>query len=247
MVYTDGYYASPAIYDVITFDTNDETILGDARRFIYDAEERGDSQRTTLEIIEVIYGEAFARATSFEDSRTDEGKNGRREGTDSRENSSRDENGVNKNFSLKGTDINTKDRQQLLDTIEQLKHEFEVTKFAKADSKKLTKMTKNILKKYSSHADFDETFNAIDALYQYMANGENGHPAVWEDVYNRSYEIAQGIVKEALVVLTTFDFASQYSDMLRETIWDVAVFEEASLLASGYKDETRGETLKRIA
>ena len=35
--------------------------------------------------------------------------------------------------------------------------------------------------------------------------------------------------------------------MLRETIWDVAVFEEASLLASGYKDETRGETLKRIA
>ena len=161
LVYTDGYYASPAIYDVITFDTNDETILGDARRFIYDAEERGDSQRTTLEIIEVIYGEAFARATSFEDSRTDDGKNGRREGTDSRENSSRDENGVNKNFSLKGTDINTKDRQQLLDTIEQLKHEFEVTKFAKADSKKLTKMTKNILKKYSSHADFDETFNAI--------------------------------------------------------------------------------------
>ena len=140
LVYTDGYYASPAIYDVITFDTNDETILGDARRFIYDAEERGDSQRTTLEIIEVIYGEAFARATSFEDSRTDDGKNGRREGTDSRENSSRDENGVNKNFSLKGTDINTKDRQQLLDTIEQLKHEFEVTKFAKADSKKLTRI-----------------------------------------------------------------------------------------------------------
>lgn len=35
--------------------------------------------------------------------------------------------------------------------------------------------------------------------------------------------------------------------MKRLTLSDVAVFEEASLLASGYKDETRGETLKRIA
>ena len=50
------------------------------------------------------------------------------------------------------------------------------------------------------------------------------------------------------IVLTTFDFASRYSDMFREIIWDVTVFEEASLLASGYKDETsRASTLKRIA
>ena len=103
-------------------------------------------------------------------------------------------------FSLKNTDINTKDRKQLLDTIESLKNEFKLTEFAKADPKRLTKMTKDILKEYSSQADFDETFKDIDVLYQYMANGEDGHPAVWEDVYNRAYDISQEIVKNALVV-----------------------------------------------
>ena len=107
---------------------------------------------------------------------------------------------LSKSFSLKGTDINTKDRKQLLDIIEHLKGEFELTKLAKADPKKLSKMTKDILKEYSSQADFDETYKAIDELYQYMANGEEGHPAVWEDVYNRAYDIAQEIVSNALVV-----------------------------------------------
>ena len=104
-------------------------------------------------------------------------------------------------YSLKGTnDINTKDRKELLDIIEHLKGEFELTKFAKADPKKLAKMTKDLLKEYDSQVDYDETFKAIDGLYQYMANGEEGHPAVWEEVYNRAYDIAQNIVKNALVV-----------------------------------------------
>lgn len=105
------------------------------------------------------------------------------------------------NFSLKETDTtSSKDRKQLLDIIEHLKGEFETTKFAKADPKKLAKMTREVLKEYSSQADFDETLNDIDVLYQYMANGEDGHPAVWEDVYNRAYDVAQEIVKNALVV-----------------------------------------------
>lgn len=103
-------------------------------------------------------------------------------------------------FSLKGTDINYKDTRDLLNIIDHLRGEFEVTKFAKADPKKLSKMTKDLLKEYSSHAEFDETFNAIDGLYQYMANGEDGHPAVWDDVYNRAYKVAQEIVKNAVMV-----------------------------------------------
>ncbi|MBS7298757.1 MAG: DEAD/DEAH box helicase [Eubacteriales bacterium] len=64
----------------------------------------------------------------------------------------------------------------------------------------------------------------------------------------KELETAEGTFNHDAVVLTTFDFASQYSDVLRETIWDVTVVEEASLLSSGYKDETsRGATLKRIA
>ena len=117
-------------------------------------------------------------------------------------------------FSLKGTsNINTKDQKELLDIIEHLKGEFEVTKFAKADPKKLAKMTRDILKEYNSKADFDETYKAIDALYQYMANGEDGHTAVWEDVYSRAYNVAQKIVENALVV---DDYMYQTYKSLRE-------------------------------
>ena len=104
------------------------------------------------------------------------------------------------NFSLKGTNnTNLKERKELLDIIEHLKGEFEITKFAKADPKKLAKMTRDILKEYDSKADYDETYNAIDELYQYMANGEGGNVA-WEEVYNRAYNIARTIAQNALVV-----------------------------------------------
>jgi hypothetical protein len=105
------------------------------------------------------------------------------------------------NFSLKeNNSISSKDRKELLDIIEHLKSEFELTKFAKADPKKLAKMTRDLLKEYSSQADFDETYKAIDELYTYMANGKDGHNPVWEEVYDGAYRIAQGIAENALVV-----------------------------------------------
>ncbi|MBQ7974349.1 MAG: hypothetical protein IJ300_01500 [Clostridia bacterium] len=108
---------------------------------------------------------------------------------------------VKSDFSIKDTDsLSAKDRNELLDVIEHLKGEFEITKFAKADPKKLAKMTREVLKEYSSQADFDETYKAIDELYKYMANGADGHTAVWEDVYNRAYNIAREIVRNAVAV-----------------------------------------------
>lgn len=117
-------------------------------------------------------------------------------------------------FSLEETNnTSSKDQKQLLDTIEQLKGQFEVTKFAKVDAKKLAKMTRDILKEYDSKADTDETRKAIDELYQYIANGEGQNPAAWNDVYNRAYKIAQNIVENALV---TDDYMYQEYKSLRD-------------------------------
>lgn len=105
-------------------------------------------------------------------------------------------------FSLKKDPnaTSSQDVSKLLDTIEQLKHEFELTKFAKADPKKLAAMTKKLIKDYDSQVDYDETYKAIDELYTYIANGEDGHPAVWEDVYEKASEIANKIVDYAIAV-----------------------------------------------
>ena len=103
-------------------------------------------------------------------------------------------------FSLKKNgNTSFEDTRKLLDTIESLKHEFEVTEFAKADPKKLAKVTKDILKEYNSGADFESAFSEIDDLYTYMANGEDGHPAVWEDAYEKATNVASRIVEYALV------------------------------------------------
>ena len=108
-------------------------------------------------------------------------------------------------FSLKGiNNTDTKSREQLIDIIEHLKSEFETTKFAKADPKKLAKMTRDLLKEYGSYADYDNTLSSIDALYQYMANGEDGHPAAWDEVYDRAYKIAKDIVENAIMVDDSF-------------------------------------------
>ena len=49
------------------------------------------------------------------------------------------------------------------------------------------------------------------------------------------------------VVLTTFDFAVQCAEQIEKIIWDIAVFEEASLLAAVYKDDNKqARELKRI-
>ena len=120
-------------------------------------------------------------------------------------------------FSLKNTDINTKDRKELIDVIEHLKGEFETTKLAKADPKKLAKMTRDILKDYSSKADYDETYKALDELYQYMANGEEGNVS-WDEVYSRAYEVARGIVENALVTDNTmYQEYKHLRDYLRTT------------------------------
>ncbi len=105
------------------------------------------------------------------------------------------------NYSLKDNDDTAKtDTRELLDTIAQLKHEFEITKFAKADPKKLSEMVRSILKDYSNKADSEAVMSAVDELYTYMANGEDGNPPVWNEVYSRALDIASEIVENAVKV-----------------------------------------------
>ena len=47
-------------------------------------------------------------------------------------------------------------------------------------------MTRKLLKEYSSKLDLSETTTAMEELYRYMANGEDGHPAVNEKKKNQS-------------------------------------------------------------
>ncbi len=201
LVFAKGTIDKPIVTSIIEIYEYDETSLDRIRRRIYDCERRGIQQEA---------GELFERYDAVDYKLR---PNQQRIGSESVGNSS--DNGYGKgsrgetssikgetrvNFSLKGTNnISTKDRKVLLDIIEHLKGEFEITKFVKADPKKLAKMTKALLKEYNSLADIDETLKSIDDLYQYMANGEAGHPAAWEEVYNRAYDIAQEIVKNALV------------------------------------------------
>ena len=137
-------------------------------------------------------------------------------------------------FSLKETNsTSSKDRAELLDIIEHLKGEFEVTKFAKADPKKLAKMTREILKDYDSKADYDETYNAIDELYQYMANGEEGNVA-WEDVYSRAYNVARTIVENSLVRDDTmYQEYKHLRDYLRTTPMKFTAYDS---VPSGYEN-----------
>ncbi len=96
-------------------------------------------------------------------------------------------------------DISPKRTKELLDTIAYLKGQFETTKFAKADPKKLKIMTRKFLKEYSSKLDLDETTATVDDLYRYLANGEDGHPAAWDEAFRRAKEIAVKIAENAVM------------------------------------------------
>ena len=82
----------------------------------------------------------------------------------------------------------------------------------------------------------------------------------WERLIERKYSIpfvtisnvvqlsdAGNTFEQDAVVLTTFDFAVQCAEQIEKIIWDISVFEEASLIAAVYKEENKqARELKRI-
>lgn len=60
-------------------------------------------------------------------------------------------------------------------------------------------------------------------------------------------EQAEGVFEQEALVLTTYDFAVQNTELVAKTNWDLAVFEEASLLCSVHKEENKeAKVLKQI-
>lgn len=121
-------------------------------------------------------------------------------------------------FSLKEDKDILKENAKLKEINAALKNQFKVTKFAKVDKKALERFAKQLLKDYSSQADAGETRLMLDGLYQYMASGENGESAVWEDVYKQAREIAEDVLRKSVEV--DDEMYREYADLrkyLRET------------------------------
>jgi len=100
-------------------------------------------------------------------------------------------------FSLKEQSDLLKENAKLKEVNQGLREQFKVTKFAKVDKKSLDKFTKKLLKDYQSDVDVEEAREALNDLYTYIANGEDGHAAVWEEAYNRAYNTAEKILENA--------------------------------------------------
>lgn len=103
-------------------------------------------------------------------------------------------------FSLKGQKDLERENAKLRETVAGLREQFRRTKFAKVDRKALDVFTKTLLKDYQSSADVEETRAALDGLYTYLANGENGEGPVWSEAYRRAFETAAGILESASVL-----------------------------------------------
>ncbi len=119
---------------------------------------------------------------------------------------------VKEQFSLKGEAALMRENEKLREVNAALREQFKLTKFAKVDAKSLDKFTREVLKDYSSRADFDETRAALNAVYDYMANGENGEAAIWSVAQEKAYEAAQAILTKSV---ETVDGMAEYSEFKR--------------------------------
>ena len=123
-------------------------------------------------------------------------------------------------FSLKGQSSLLKENAKLREVNAHLQEQFKTTKFAKTDQKSLEKLTRQLLKEYSSRADLTETQAALDSLYTYLANGEDQMPPSWNEAYKQAYEAAVSILENASM---TDDQLYQDYKALRDRLRTVGV------------------------
>lgn len=88
-----------------------------------------------------------------------------------------------------------------------------------------------------------------DLLIQWEKLIENKYSIPFITIANAEQLKTNGeTFEQDAVVLTTYDFATQYSELIEKTAWDLTVFEEASLLSSVHKEDNKqAKILKRIA
>ena len=105
-----------------------------------------------------------------------------------------------KQFSLKDDGDLIAENARLKEANQILREQFKTTKLAKVDKKALNSFTRQLLKDWQSGAEIDEVRNALDELYTYIANGEDGMAPSWEDAYKRAYDTAVNIIEQSSVL-----------------------------------------------
>ena len=88
-----------------------------------------------------------------------------------------------------------------------------------------------------------------DLLVQWQKQIETKYSIPYITISNaEQFQSAGNTFDQDAVILTTFDFAAQYSEEVGKITWDLTVFEEASLLSSVHKEYNKqARILKRIA
>ena len=123
-------------------------------------------------------------------------------------------------FSQKEQSDLLKENEKLKEVNEALKAQFKLTKFATVDKKSLEAFTKQLLKDYQSGADINETRDALNELYTYIANGEEGHAPSWDAAYRMAYDAATNILQN--VSILNDEMYQMYSE-LRHTIRNTGI------------------------
>ena len=105
--------------------------------------------------------------------------------------------GSNVQHSLKEQSNLERENAKLKEVNRELRAQFKTTKFAKVDRKALNSFTKQLLKDYNSDVELEDARAALDGLYTYLANGENGESAVWQEAYDRAFEVSKSILESS--------------------------------------------------
>lgn len=105
--------------------------------------------------------------------------------------------GSNVQHSLKEQSNLERENAKLKEVNRELRAQFKTTKFAKVDRKALNSFTKQLLKDYNSDVELEDARAALDGLYTYLANGENGESAMWQEAYDRAFEVSKVILESS--------------------------------------------------
>lgn len=112
-------------------------------------------------------------------------------------------------FSLKSQQNLIKENQKLKDYNEYLKEQMKLTKDIKQDKKAMEKLSKGILKDYSSEMDSAELLRQLNEVYSYIANSDS---LSWDELKPMARRVAGNILSQSVAIV---DEAYQlYKDLI---------------------------------
>lgn len=108
---------------------------------------------------------------------------------------------VNISYSLKGNNDILKENEKLKDYNEYLKEQMKLTKDIKQDKKAMEKLSKGILKDYSSEMDSAELLRQLNEVYSYIANSDS--PS-WDELKPMARRVAGNILSQSVAINDEF-------------------------------------------